>query len=267
MPIRRTVWLTDIHLNFVDLGKVEEFCRRIAGKEPDGLLLGGDIGEAQNVTTYLRLLEDQLECPIFFVLGNHDFYNGSISEVRQEIKTLVEHSQGLCWLSDAGVVPLTERICLIGHDAWADGRLGDYERSQVELNDYLHIEEFAGLDREKRLEKLHELGDAAADYFRQVLPRALKRFRHVVVLIHVPPFAEACWHEGRTSDENYLPHFSCKSVGKILEETMRQFPDCEMTVLCGHTHGSGEAEILPNLLVKTGGATYGEPQVQEVMIF
>jgi hypothetical protein len=39
----------------------------------------------------------------------------------------------------------------------------------------------------------------------------------------------------------------------------------KMTVLCGHTHGSGEAQVLPNLRVLTGGAVYGKPGVQRVL--
>jgi hypothetical protein len=38
-----------------------------------------------------------------------------------------------------------------------------------------------------------------------------------------------------------------------------------MTVLCGHTHSSGEAQILPNLRVLTGGAVYGKPALQRVL--
>jgi hypothetical protein len=38
-----------------------------------------------------------------------------------------------------------------------------------------------------------------------------------------------------------------------------------MSVLCGHTHGAGEARILPNLDVKTGGAEYGGPSLQELL--
>ena len=37
-----------------------------------------------------------------------------------------------------------------------------------------------------------------------------------------------------------------------------------MTVLSGHTHGGGRAQILENLTVLTGAAAYGEPAVQEV---
>ncbi len=38
-----------------------------------------------------------------------------------------------------------------------------------------------------------------------------------------------------------------------------------MTVLCGYTHGGGEARILPNLRVLTGGAEYGRPVIQKVL--
>jgi hypothetical protein len=45
---------------------------------------------------------------------------------------------------------------------------------------------------------------------------------------------------------------------------MTAHPDRRMTVLCGHTHSPGEAQILPNLQVLTGGAVYGAPTVQRI---
>src|SRR5438874_8164912 len=98
---------------------------------------------------------------------------------------------------------------------------------------------------------MQELGDEASAYLRSVLPEALRRFRHVIVLTHVPPFREACWHQGRISTDDYLPHFTCKAAGDALREAMAAQPDRQMTVLCGHTHGEGEARILPNLRVLT----------------
>jgi hypothetical protein len=98
-----------------------------------------------------------------------------------------------------------------------------------------------------------------------VLPDALARFREVLVLTHVPPFREACWHEGRISDDAWLPHFACQAAGEVLAGALAARPDCRMTVLCGHTHSPGEAQVLPNLRVLTGGARYGEPRVQQVV--
>jgi hypothetical protein len=46
---------------------------------------------------------------------------------------------------------------------------------------------------------------------------------------------------------------------------MRGFPDRRLTVLCGHTHGLGEAQPAANVIVYTGGARYGEPEIQRVL--
>jgi hypothetical protein len=83
----------------------------------------------------------------------------------------------------------------------------------------------------------------------------------------VPPFREACWYQGRISDDDWLPHFTCQAAAEVLVETMRNAPDRRMIVLCGHTHGAGEAQILPNLRVLTGGAVYGRPRIDRVLAF
>jgi len=46
-------------------------------RTPDGLLITGDIGQAQSVERYLRALDKALPMPIYFVLGNHDYYAGA----------------------------------------------------------------------------------------------------------------------------------------------------------------------------------------------
>jgi hypothetical protein len=262
----RLAWLTDIHLDHASESRLDDLCRAIRRAGGEGILLGGDFGEAPDVAEYLQALDAELGLPIHFVLGNHDFYGGAIARVRAEVAALCARSPRLVYLSRAGIVALTEQTCLVGHDGWADGRLGDYARSKVQLNDYRRIEELSGLDTADRLERLHALGDEAAAHFRAVLPEASGRFRRLIVLPHVPPFREACWYRGRISDVDWLPHFSCKAVGEVLAEVMAAHPECEMTVLCGHTHSPGEVQILPNLRVFTGGAEYGRPAVQQILL-
>jgi 3',5'-cyclic-AMP phosphodiesterase len=261
----RLAWLTDIHLNFVEPAQVDDLCRSVVDNGADAVLLTGDIAEAVDVVDHLQALDDRIGLPLYFVLGNHDFYRGSIAGVRGAIAELCARRPRLHWLPGSGVVELTPETGLVGHDGWADGRLGDYAGSEVMLNDYWLIEELAGLDRAGRLEQLHALGDEAADHFRRILPAALGRFRRLVVLTHVPPFREACWHDGQVSGNDWLPHFACRATGEALFEAAAGSPDRELTVLCGHTHSPGEAQVLPNLRVLTGGAEYGRPEVQAVM--
>ena len=54
--------------------------------------------------------------------------------------------------------------------------------------------------------------------------------------------------------------FTCEAVGHVLRAAAEEHPACEITVLCGHTHGSGRVEMLPNLTAFTKGAQYGRPE-------
>ena len=98
----------------------------------------------------------------------------------------------------------------------------------------------------------------------EVLPRCAQRSK-INLLTHVPPFRQACWHEGRISDDQWAPHFTCHAVGQAILEFMADHPDKRLTVLCGHTHGHGETQPLSNLKVITGGAEYGRPEIARVL--
>ena len=257
----KALWANDIHLEFLAPRQYDEFLQRLAEAECDCLLLGGDIGTAPNILGYLSDIQRTVRKPVYFVLGNHDYYRGSIFVIRASMQELHASPR---WLGGMEFVPLTHKTCLVGHDGWGDGRYGNYAQSGVTLNDFRLIRELKGLAREAQLARMMALGDEAAEHFGRVLPKALAAAEHVVVLTHVSPFVESCIHEGRPSDADWLPFFSCKAAGDVLRDAMRQRPDRQMTVLCGHTHGHGTCQILPNLEVHTGGAKYGEPTIQRV---
>jgi len=263
----RAVWLTDIHLNFVTPDEVDAFLASVAAQGPDIVMLGGDVSESPDLIRLLTLLDERLDCPIHFVLGNHDYYFSSIAKIRAEVSALCRERAALHWLTEGGVVPLGSSVGLVGHDGWADARLGDYERSMVMMNDYRLIEELARYDKRHRWPVLKALGREAADHVRRVLPQAIAEFDEVIFLTHVPPLPEACWHEGRISNAEWMPHFTCLAVGEALLEIMSAHPEKRLTVLCGHTHGRGEAHPLANVTIYTGGAEYGHPGIERVFEF
>lgn len=133
------------------------------------------------------------------------------------------------------------------------------------MNDYIKIKDFLTHRGENRLFLLNQLGDEAAAYLKCILLKAVDSYSNIILLTHVPPFKEACWHNGEISDDNFLPHFACKAVGDELKTIMSKSPDKQLTVLCGHTHSAGHVQVLSNLQVKTGGANYGDPEIQEVI--
>ncbi len=125
------------------------------------------------------------------------------------------------------------------------------------------IADFQDLDREAVLRKLRALGDEAACYLRDRLDEALSSYQRVICLTHVPPFKEACWYQGKMGNDDWLPYFACQAVGEVLLYASRERPDCQITVLCGHTHHAGTVHLRPNLRVLTGSAEYGAPCIQE----
>jgi 3',5'-cyclic-AMP phosphodiesterase len=263
--MKRLAWATDVHFEFAGIDDVVAFCERVIALEPEALLLTGDIAQAHSIERYLRALDRALPMPVYFVLGNHDFYYGSIRDVRAAVSAVVADSVHLTWMSAVGAVSLSEETALIGHDGWADGRFGDFAASGVLLNDYRLIEELKNQSPEARFATLNALGDEAAAHFRRVLPEALVKHRQVIALTHVPPFAEATWYRGRISDPQWIPHFSAKSVGEALVEIMDAHPDRDLLVLSGHTHVGGAVQVTSNIRVVVGWAEYGHPALQEML--
>ena len=98
-----------------------------------------------------------------------------------------------------------------------------------------------------------------------MLEEAASRYEHVVAVTHVPPYKEAAWYQGKTSSDDFLPYFACKAVGDVLTKVMKEHPQSRLTVLCGHTHGGGEIQVLDNLRVLTGEARYGQPAIQRIL--
>jgi predicted phosphohydrolase len=265
----RLAWTTDIHLNFLSSAEIDTWLQSIhTSNKPDALLITGDISEGDKLADCLSRMVTQLDIPIYFVLGNHDYYRSSIDCVRANVKKVCAEHDKLHALAQSGVITLADDIALVGHGGWSDGGYGDFLNSPIVLNDYLLIQDLAvcALDLPKLLVEIQALGKEAGEHLRNVLPQAAKTHRQVYVALHSPPFPETAWHEGKTPalDDPHLPHFTCKAAGDALLEAAQAYPNVQFTVLCGHTHGAGERHILPNLHVITGGAEYCKPQIKRV---
>lgn len=261
-PVKRVVWSTDLHFDAGDRSKYHLFFDLLASYEPDIVLIGGDISNGDISLAYLSNLAQVINKQCYFVLGNHDFYYGSITKTRERARQLSEKFPKLCYLTDRGIFQLSDTTALIGHDGWSDGRAGDFMNSNVMLNDYLYIEELKRLNHEERLVKLNQLGQESADYLKKEVEKAFETYERAIVLTHTPPFEKSCLHKGLPADDNWLPHFVCKAMGEALEKVMLHHPEKHLLILCGHTHWGHDIQILRNLRVVTGQSELGIPSVQ-----
>jgi predicted MPP superfamily phosphohydrolase len=265
----KLAWATDIHLNFLKSEGRKKFYQDMLTQEPDALLISGDIAEANSVASLLHEMAQHVAKPIYFVLGNHDYYRGMVSAVREAMTTLTAARTHLFWLPASGPQVLPNDTILLGQDGWADGRLGDYAFSNIELNDsHLIIDLFQAkiLGKFQLLDKMQQLADIDAAALQNDLEDAIQQQpKKIIVLTHVPPFKEACMHNGRMSDIDWLPYFSSKATGDVLFSCAKANPAIDFLVLCGHTHSAGFYQPLNNLTVKAGKAEYFQPAVQEVI--
>ncbi len=263
----RVAWSSDIHLDF-KAGNAD-FFDEVDYAAPDAVFLTGDIATAKDVAKYLMDMEAKWSIPIYFVLGNHDYYHGSMFQVRAEMEALTMGNDNLNWMPAAGVVEITEQVGLCGVDGWYDGRYGFTDPPKIIMNDWRIIEELKPFFRNMPLllNKMQEIADAEADLARILLCEAAKKYQTVYFLTHVPPWIEAAWHEHHCSEEAYQPWFTSKAVGDALEDIAAEYPLVNFEVLCGHTHSAGELLVAPNLRCKTAGAEYGKPAIDTMLCF
>ncbi len=261
----RIAWVTDPHLNHCSLPVWERLVAEIVASGCDRVLITGDISEGEDVVFQLLRFADVVSRPIDFVLGNHDFYHSSIDGTRTAVAQAASGHPWLCYLRDESVISFNASVSIVGEDGWGDATEGDYDRSRVLLNDFRLIDDFYSSDPQRWRRMLRELGADAAVRLAAKLRAAALQSNSVLVATHVPPFREACWYDGHTTDDNWAPFFVCGQVGTQLRVVASEFPETDFQVVCGHTHHGGFAKLAPNLSVTTGPATYAAPSVTEII--
>ena len=256
----RISWLTDIHLNFLRTANgAEQFIKYVKLEtECDAIVVTGDISEAPTLEEHLKqMLAPGI--PIYFIVGNHDFYGGSFGGV---YKLLDDKFKDKGWLGAPGVIaPLTRNTVLVGQDGWYDATAADPMESKLFMSDWALISDFRGMGKQRLVEKCRFLAQREAGLAKDKLMRAAQTGDNVIFATHYPPFVGACWHEGGISDKHYLPWFTNLIMGDVLMEVAYEFPNVQFTVLCGHTHSGGIYKAAENLVVKTGPSLYGRPDI------
>ena len=140
----RLAWTTDVHLNHATNTVQHKFYQAVKDRA-DALLLTGDIAESPTIGRFLPVMAMVADRPIYFVLGNHDYYRGSIADTQFYVAQLAGEAKDLVYLNLAGIVELTLHTALVGNDGWADARLGNFERTGLILNDFRLIDADIGL--------------------------------------------------------------------------------------------------------------------------
>jgi predicted phosphohydrolase len=263
----RIIWLTDLHLNFLAYPQMLGAYVRtdLSIQDGDVILITGDISEGPRLVEDLKLLQEGFKVPVYYVLGNHDYYNGSFASVAKSLSR--KGIKKTTWLRHNRVWVSKDTI-LLGHDGWYDGRAGKSLRSNVGMSDWELIQDIRPYMNRPvdRLEFLRKTADAWSEEARASLEEVCAMGpKRVLFATHIPPFPEAAWHKGGPSDPNWLPWVTNVALGRVLADVAEDHKTIRFEVYCGHTHSPGHCRPCSNLQVFTGEAEYGNPQVSGII--
>lgn len=281
---KKYMWCTDTHLDFLDpqsrvtqRNAITRFCGELRREIPvyNGLLLTGDISVSDRLDEQLLLIQQNLNCPIYYVCGNHDFYGSSIAERRVKMAEISRLSGGnLNYLTTTGPVRLDDNVWIVGDDGWYDAGWGDYHSSRFYMNDWQHIEEFravGGMSRQyMNIESIVSVANTLA---RRSAERILTKVneaagaaaKEIIILTHVPPFPQSAYYNGSPTSPEYLPWYTSRQTGEVLLELADAHPTVQFKVLCGHTHSNSSYSPRQNMSVFVGRSTYGSPGVSGII--
>lgn len=276
----RFAWCTDVHLDHIDNdpNKIVAFIDDIKRRNPDGVFITGDISSSQLLNKHLGMIEN-VGCPVYFVLGNHDFWGSSIERVRADMHAISNASERLRYMGNVQYIGLSNDTAVVGADGWYDCLYGDYRRSNFLMNDWEYIADYCrpggGGGRGALKWKTHNIKEIvetsqqiavqSVNHMFEGIKSAVKYYKNIVVLTHVPPFEEAHIFQGQRGTPEAQPWFASKLMGDMLLNAARTFQNVNFTVLAGHTHGHFDGMITSNMSCKVGGAEYLDPKVQCVI--
>lgn len=118
----RVALITDLHFgNTMDQAKLNQYCQQISSKNPDIVLLGGDIVDEQSTYQQMQkafwtLSKIKNRFGIYYVYGNHDraLYAQNPPFTKQQLKSTIEDN-GIHLLSDQAV-KINQDMMLIGRE-------------------------------------------------------------------------------------------------------------------------------------------------------
>ena len=254
-------WLSDTHLDMVDSSWFDTLCKELQDSDACAIWLTGDIAASADVCDWLVRIHHQVQLPVYFVLGNHDYYGSSFAKVDQAILKMVTEYEGITWMDTQDSVVLDEENTLVGVGGWGDARSGDFHNTPIRINDHRLIQDLSNIPRQEVYNRLLERGTMMANRLSKQLSTCVDS-QNIWVLTHVPPFEEACWYQGKAGNPHWTADFVCVAVGEVLERFAQENPDKNIQVLCGHGHNRGIVRKQKNLLVYTAAAEYRKPRVE-----
>jgi hypothetical protein len=252
---------SDLNLSVSTADRVSLLAGQMAGFAPDAVIVAGDLAESlSDLTRCLKLLRGPLNCPIWVLPGDHDFWARPPYDSRRLFRELLPQtaaSAGCNWLE--GTAFVVRGVAVAGTVAWYDyssgsmaGMVTDLEFAQKKYlynADALRIDwewadpEFAGLVSVPFLATLDHLQQDPA-------------IRSVVVVTHFPVLEQQL-------DRERMQGFASAYAGNLTLGKKILGYGKVAHIIAGHTHNPRDCMLSrhasPPIAVRVLPGDYEQP--------
>lgn len=217
--------MSDIHLEW------EKTFRAENKSNADVLIVAGDTSEWYNKYLFRSFLLKALQEfeDVIFILGNHEYYMGEISQVQHEINQFAAEYKNLHFLNNNTFIK--DNVLFIGTTLWTDLNKGDYFAQQISkrsLNDYNYI---IGLNTDWWMQE----NRIAKNYIQNTIANIHQSLIPVVITHHSPSFITLDPRYKNNIELNYS--YNCTDLDNfILNSNIKYW-------FYGHTHCSQKNDM------------------------
>ena len=252
---KKYLWFTDCHLDKLLPWTLAKFIYDIVKENPAGVFLTGDISVGPLLCYHLKLMAEFIHCPIYFILGNHDYYFKTFEEQHQNIRDLCKQYDNLIWVTESDIIYLGNEVALIGAEGWYDARLGNPDYLKFTF-DWLLIKDFKKCkNMTQRIDMFRELSKNSCKIIKEKLESALdKDYKTIYILTHMPPWKQATRDEGTFLEKYYLPYNVNLALGETIEKVMQDRKKKSVECWVGHTHVPEYIRVSRNIVCQVGAA-------------
>ena len=268
--------LSDLHFDHCSEVQIVEFAKQIIS---DVILITGDISTSHKFRNHIFLFERYTNRPIYYVLGNHDFYYSSINEFRNKVCDIDRMSQFLKYLSSVPYIQLSNNTAIIGHDGWYDAN--NIISEEIYMNDWSLIKEYAttpDLNFYKIAQISKQICNISIKHIADSIAKVTKQkknINNIIVATHVPPFEEIFQQISKSPEtinsrrkrfDILKPWYLSNSMGILLKKAADTFPHIKFSIFCGHLHENASVKIKDNLYCYTSEAIYSQPRIGTIFV-
>jgi predicted phosphohydrolase len=262
------LWYSDTHLNSTFPWSKYVMYHAIEKERPKGLFLTGDISNGVLLKHDLSQLAQNINCPIYFVLGNHDYFWSGIDKTHKRVRNLCKTYNNLFWLTESPIIELDEDIGLIGTEGWYDLSLGDSKYIKYTF-DWFCIPDFRKMSSmDERFNAFKQMATVSSDFIEKQLISAFdKGYKTIYLLTHFPIFAEATFDLDSFFGKWWLSYNINYRLGETVKKIMDKNKKKNLIVLSGHVHERQFAQVSRNIISFTSAASYWNTPKNENRLF